>query len=71
MSRIKFNNREIDVLNILWDEDNSLSVNDIASFFLIKSSSGIYPGTKPNLSKSPKFSISLHANNDCCDTMAI
>lgn len=30
MQRKKFNNREIDVLNILWDSDTSLTVNDIS-----------------------------------------
>ena len=30
MTRKKFNNREIDVLTILWDSDTALTVNDIA-----------------------------------------
>ena len=51
MTRKKFNNREIDVLSILWDSDISLTVNDIAEISGI-SKSTVSPVLKKLLAKN-------------------
>lgn len=51
MRKRKFNNREIDVLTILWDSDTALTVNDISAISGI-SKSTVSPVLKKLLTKN-------------------